>query len=125
MDNKKNSKGKRIAIIRVKGLMKLQQGIKDTFQMLNLHCQNHCVVVESTPVIEGMIKKIKDFATWGEIDEETYKLLKEGRDAGKKFFALAPPRKGYGRKGVKLPFNVSGALGYRGEKINDLIKRMV
>ncbi|MEM4662594.1 MAG: 50S ribosomal protein L30 [Candidatus Diapherotrites archaeon] len=36
-----------------------------------------------------------------------------------------PPKKGYGRKGIKKSFSVGGALGYRGNKINDLISRMV
>ena len=43
----------------------------------------------------------------------------------KKFFRLSPPRKGFGRKGIKFAFTKGGALGYRGIKINDLIKRML
>ena len=43
----------------------------------------------------------------------------------KKYFRLNPPRKGFGRKGIKHPYQSGGALGYRGEAINDLIKRMV
>ena len=43
----------------------------------------------------------------------------------KKVFRLNPPRKGYGRKGIKVPYSNHGVLGYRGVKINDLIERMV
>jgi large subunit ribosomal protein L30 len=43
----------------------------------------------------------------------------------KKVFRLKPPRKGFGRKGIKKTFVQGGALGDRKEKINDLIKRMV
>ena len=43
----------------------------------------------------------------------------------KPFFRLNPPVKGFDRKGIKVPFSLGGALGYRKEKINDLIKRMV
>lgn len=40
----------------------------------------------------------------------------------KKVFRLHPPTKGY--KATKRPFKDSGDLGYRGEKINELIIRM-
>ena len=43
----------------------------------------------------------------------------------KKMINLHPPRGGFERKGIKIPFKVGGALGYRGEKISDLIKRML
>jgi len=45
-------------------------------------------------------------------------------DLGIKPFRLHPPRKGYERGGVKHSFKAGGALGYRGEKINDLLRRM-
>ena len=40
----------------------------------------------------------------------------------KPLFRLHPPRKGY--EGIKRSFKEGGALGYRGEKINQLIRRM-
>ena len=43
----------------------------------------------------------------------------------KQFFKLNPPRSGFERKGIKVPFSLGGALGYRKNNINDLIKRMV
>ncbi|ADP77672.1 LSU ribosomal protein L30P [Methanothermus fervidus DSM 2088] len=45
-------------------------------------------------------------------------------DAGlKPVFRLHPPRKGY--ESVKKPFSEGGSLGYRGKKINELLKRMI
>ena len=41
----------------------------------------------------------------------------------KKIFRLHPPRKGY--RATKRPFRDGGSLGNRGEKINDLILRMI
>jgi len=83
----------------------------------------------------GMIKKAENYITWGEIDDDTLAMLKEkreeitmnkqGKKIAKSFFRLNPPRKGFGRKGIKMPFNSGGALGYRGDKINDLIRRMI
>lgn len=43
----------------------------------------------------------------------------------KPFFRLSPPKKGYETKGTKKPFSLGGVLGYRKEKINDLIQRML
>ena len=122
--NEEKEIGKRIAIIRIRGGIKVKGTIKDTMNMLRLYRKNYCVVVEGNASIMGMINKIKDYITWGEIDDDTFKMLVE-KKGEKKFFRLSPPRGGFERKGIKVPFKVGGALGYRAEKINDLIKRMV
>lgn len=41
----------------------------------------------------------------------------------KPIFRLNPPRKGY--EGIKRSFQNKGALGYRGNKINKLIEKMI
>jgi len=132
----------KIAIIRVRGKNKIRKPVKDTFIFLRLLNKNHCVILDKSDNIMGMVKKVKDYVTYGEIDDATLKLLvekrgKESKDKeskksiefdGKKyrpFFALNPPRKGYGRKGVKVSFKAGGALGYRADKINDIIKKMI
>ena len=43
----------------------------------------------------------------------------------KPVFRLRPPKKGYERVGIKKPFSVGGALGYRKEKINELLEKMI
>lgn len=43
----------------------------------------------------------------------------------KPFFKLNPPRGGFERKGVKIAYSMGGALGYRKDKINELLKRMI
>ncbi|MCX6801750.1 MAG: 50S ribosomal protein L30 [Candidatus Diapherotrites archaeon] len=51
---------------------------------------------------------------------------KSAREFGlKPFFALKPPSKGYERAGIKKPYAIGGALGYRGKEINTLIERMI
>lgn len=141
---------KQLAAIRVRGLTGIKININDTLKMLRLYKNNYCCILPNTPTYAGMLKKAKDYITWGEINDETFNLLvnKRGKefkgreiDSSKKikyndyfihnnkklkrFFHLNPPRKGFGRKGVKHPYQSGGALGYRGEKINELIKRMV
>ena len=132
--------GKRIAAVLVRGMVKVTAPMKDTMAMLNLHRKNHCVVIEDTLPNRGMLIKAKDYITFGEIDDATLlelvqkrgMPLSEGKNGlevnGKKYkryFTLNSPKKGFGRKGVKVPFKSGGALGNRGDKMKDLIQRML
>ncbi len=112
-----------IAVVRVRGSIGVNRDILDTMGMLNLHRQNYCVLLNDSPGVRGMLRKAKDYITWGEIDGETKGMLL--KKSGKKFFRLNPPRKGFGRKGIKKPFSVGGALGNRKEKISELVRRML
>jgi large subunit ribosomal protein L30 len=117
--------GKKIAVIRVRGSIGVSTVLVDTLKMLNLSKKNSCIIFIENPSAMGMLRKAKDYITWGEISDETLNMLLEKRKAKGKCFHLNPPRKGYGRKGVKVPFVNGGALGYRKDKINDLIQRML
>lgn len=139
------------AVIRIRGSVKMDKRIADTLNMLRLNRTNHCVLVPENPTFEGMLKKTKSWLTWGQIDPLTLERLvfKRGRLEGNKkvdqkvskeiakkiiknqslnglkikpIFRLSPPSKGH--KSVKLSYP-RGALGPRGEKINELIKRMI
>ena len=55
----------------------------------------------------------------------TYNFVTHNKKKYKPYFRLKPPVKGYGKKGIKLHFKNGGALGYRADKINDLLKRMM
>lgn len=157
-------KNKRIAVIRIRGVINIDTRIEDAFKKLRLFRKNSCIVVDNRKDYLGSLNKIKDYATWGEIDEETFKelLLKRGKLPGKKqfteeylkakgkinveefvkgffefkkelkdvpglkqFFRLGMPRQGFERKGIKVPFSLGGVLGYRKDRINELIKRMI
>jgi len=59
------------AIVQVRGTVKTRREIKDTLAMLRLHHINHCVVVPDTPEYLGMIRKVKDFVAYGEVDAES------------------------------------------------------
>jgi large subunit ribosomal protein L30 len=58
------------AVVQVRGIVKTRREIKDTLAMLRLHHINHCVVVPDTPEYLGMIRKVKDFVAYGEVDAE-------------------------------------------------------
>jgi large subunit ribosomal protein L30 len=118
-----------IAVIRIKGDVGLDKEVRETLNRLRIRRKYACVVFEKPSKEQiGMIERVKDFVAFGEINQETYKELKEKRGKEvdgkmKPFFRLHPPRGGIDSKkhfGVK-----KGVLGNNKEKINDLIKRML
>lgn len=151
-----------LAVIRVRGSVGIKEDIEDTIRTLGLVRVNHCVVIGDSSSYKGMLQKVKDAVTWGEVGPEALERLlrKRGRLVGdehlsdefvksnakfesigkfaeavcageaklrdisglKKVFRLHPPKKGH--RTTKRPFRSGGALGYRGEKINELIMRM-
>ena len=146
------AKHRLFAVIMVRGTVGTDGKLKSTLRMLRLDRINHCVVVPKNPNYGGMLHKARNFITWGEIEKETLEKLvaKRGRFAGDKrvkdtsyakeladlmlsgksakdigikpVFRLSPPSKGYKSTKALYP---RGSLGYRGEKINELIKRMI
>ncbi len=56
------------AVVQVRGTVKTRREIKDTLKMLRLHHINHCVFIPDTPAYMGMIRKVKDFVAYGEIE---------------------------------------------------------
>lgn len=75
------------AIIRIRGTVDVPPDVEYTLKLLRLHKKFHCVLYPSNlPGIDGMLHKVKDWVTWGEIDKETLvKLLRiRGRIPGNK-----------------------------------------
>lgn len=154
----------KFAVIQIRGTMGMDKKRKDTLKFLKLVKKNSCAVVEGDRVHLGMLVLLKDYVTWGELDEATLKelIIKRGRIVGNKqlteqylkdqskmgydefaksffnskikmkevpglkpFFRLKPPQGGFDRAGIKTPFSLGGALGYRKDNINQLIRRML
>ena len=140
------------AVIRLRGTVTARRKAVDTLRMLRLNRKMHCVLIQDTPSLAGMLQAVKDYVTWGEVGEETLKKLleKRGRKAGnrrltsdeiaialralhdgkglketavKQVFRLIPAKKGF-RHSIKQHYP-RGELGYRGEKINELLERMI
>ncbi|MBI3034514.1 uL30 family ribosomal protein [Candidatus Woesearchaeota archaeon] len=59
---------KKIAIIRVRGPVNASSEINDTFRMLKLYRRNYCTIIDSKPESLGMLKKVKDYVAWGELE---------------------------------------------------------
>ncbi len=114
-----------IAIIRIRGQVGLNSDVVETFNRLRLRKKYSCVVLDN-PAKEqmGMVKKVRNFIAYGDIDEKTYKELVEKRGGKtKNFFRLHPPRKGIDSK---KHFGVDkGVLGNNGKEINKLIAKML
>lgn len=137
------------AVIRLRGSVKLRKEIKDTLVMLRLHRKMHCVLLKETDSIKGMLNKVRNWITYGEINDKILELMikKRGRKLGNKrltkkeveeifkkikseekieikpVFRLTPPSKGF-KKSIKQHYP-KGELGYRGKEINRLLKRMI
>jgi len=139
------------AVIMLRGLVNMNVNIKKTLKMLRLNRVNHCVIVPEKNNYKGMLKRAENYITYGEINKEILEQLvkKRGRLIGDKrlddkeakeivasilknnslknlkikpVFRLSPPSKGLKSKKQMFP---RGDLGYRGDKINDLLKRMI
>lgn len=67
------------AVVQVRGTVNTRKEIKDTLKMLRLHHVNHCVIVPDTPAYQGMIRKVKDYVAYGEIDSDTLTTVLETR----------------------------------------------
>jgi large subunit ribosomal protein L30 len=161
--SEKADKRKCIAAVRVRGSISAQREARATLDMLRLGRTNHGVLVDNRPAFLGMLKRVQNYVTWGEVSKETVALMlqKRGRLAGNKkltdeyaakigykslgeladaiasckaeysklpnitpVFKLHPPSKGFKGK-TKKSFRAGGEAGYRGEAINELVKRMV
>ena len=63
------------AVIRIRGRVNLKEDIKDTLAMLRLSRKMHCVLIKDSDCMKGMLQKVRNWVTWGEIDDDTLKLL--------------------------------------------------
>jgi large subunit ribosomal protein L30 len=67
------------AVIRIRGKVGVRKEVEDTLQMLRLKAANNCVLLAETEDYRGMLNKVKDFVTWGEIKKETLEKMLEKR----------------------------------------------
>ena len=104
-----------IVMIRLRGEAGTRHDVRKTFNLLGMKRIYSVKLLEENPVNMGMIHKLDSFVAWGPASEETQKLV-----ADKK--GLKSPKGGLKSKLLHYP---KGNLGNNGDKINDLIKRMV
>jgi len=79
------SMGDLYAIIRLRGRVDVHPDVEYTLRLLRLHRKHHLVLYHSSiPGIWGMLHRVKDWVTWGEISREVLVelLRKRGRASG-------------------------------------------
>ena len=76
---------KTIAIIRLRGRTGRNYHIEHTLKLLKLHKPNHLVIYHESESLFGMLHKVKDAVTWGEVNNEMIEhiLKKRGELQGK------------------------------------------
>ncbi|MCS7112276.1 MAG: 50S ribosomal protein L30 [Ignisphaera sp.] len=155
-----------VAIIRLRGEVGTPHDVEYSLRLLRLVKKHCCVVYPMSKSLQGVLNRVKDWVTWGEIDLDTLTALlkKRGRVEGgkpltdefvrkslniesieelakgvyegrlklhklkefgvKPVFRLRPPKGGF-KGSIRKPYKDGGEVGYRGNRINDLLKRMI
>ncbi len=75
-----------IGIIRLRGRAGTNYNVEHTLKLMRLHKPNHAAIFQSNEALDGMLFKIKDWATFGEISADTIEhlLVKRGELTGRK-----------------------------------------
>ena len=60
-----------IVLIRITGQVRVDADITETLNRLRLGKKFTCSIVNETPVMLGMIRKVKDYIAYGKLDEKT------------------------------------------------------
>lgn len=67
----------KLAVVKLRSDINARGEVRDTLKLIGLTRVNHCVILDDGPSYLGMLKKVKDYVTWGEINAETLtRLLK-------------------------------------------------
>ncbi|MEM2320644.1 MAG: 50S ribosomal protein L30 [Candidatus Bathyarchaeia archaeon] len=152
-----------LAVVRIRGAVNVRKDVNDTLRMLHLVRNCYATLIDNRPSYLGMLQKVHNHVTWGEVSKEVIALLlrERGKLMGNKritdeyakkigfesvdnlaeaiynlkvefcklpeikpVFRLHPPSGGF-KGSVKKSYKSGGVVGYRGEAINDLLKRMI
>lgn len=70
---------KRLAVIRVRGMARTSRDTEETLKMLRLTRVNYCALVNDSNSYAGMLQKVKDYVTWGEVDAEDVEMILRNR----------------------------------------------
>jgi len=68
-------KRKCLAVLRLRGSVGIDKELEYVFKLMRLNRKNHVILIENTPSNLGSLHKIKDYATWGEVNVNTILLL--------------------------------------------------
>jgi len=79
-----SNEGQMLLVIRTRGNVRVRPQIEDGLKKLRLGRNHSAIVVKNTQSMRGMINRVKDYVTWGEIDSDIAEILvsKRGRLSG-------------------------------------------
>jgi len=72
-------KGCCLALLRIRGNVGIRKEYEYVFRLLHLTRKNHVTLLAETKSNLGMLRKIKDYSTWGEVSLKTLFLLLDKR----------------------------------------------
>lgn len=75
----KMSESNKLAIVLIRGLINVHPDIKKTLELLRIKQKHVCVVVDDNEINRGMLQKVKDYATYGSVDEAFFKEMLDKR----------------------------------------------
>ncbi|MEM4271676.1 MAG: hypothetical protein QXD13_01130 [Candidatus Pacearchaeota archaeon] len=138
-----------IIAIRISGLVEMPSEANEALFRMRLRKKYSAVLLKESPETTKLLQSVRNFVAFGKIDAKTLEdlIFKRGKSlenkkikidakriaemiekdgnlekAGlKPYFRLHPPRRGIKSK-LHFP---KGVLGDNGEKINDLVRRML
>ncbi len=75
-----------IVVVKVRGEISARRESKETLAMLHLSHSNHGIIIDSRPSYLGMLQRVHNYVTWGEVTKETVALMltKRGKLVGGK-----------------------------------------
>lgn len=95
---KKPAERKCFAVVKVRGTIRAQREVRETLELLRLSRTNHATLLDNRPSFMGMLYRVQNYVTWGEISKETLALMlkKRGRlPGGKRLTDEALEKLGY------------------------------
>jgi len=111
-----------IAAVRVRGQVDVPVKIQATLDSIGIRKKNQVVLVEEdNEAHKGMLKKAKDYLTYGQISDETAEKIRE-KAGEENVVSLSPPSGGF--KATKKNVNEGGALGKR-DDMDELLHKML
>jgi large subunit ribosomal protein L30 len=63
------------AVVQIRGEVNMDQDVRDTLSMLNIHKVNHCALVPESETYRGMITKVNDFVAHGEPEQDVLETV--------------------------------------------------
>ncbi len=139
-----------LVAIRIRSAINASSKVKQILDRLGLRKKLCMAVFDNKADMEGQLKEVKDYVTYGIITEDFLKEVLDKRGelykgrltdsksnyqfrrvinvGGKKYkpyIRLHPPIGGFERKGIKKPYATGGALGDRKDRIKELITKML